>query len=141
MVDTPVKEGIRSIPRVDSTKYNPQLQTLERIDLLSRGDNDALTDLGDAEIIAFALVRALDSKFKMIVDVEGSDVVLGGLPMTKSLIDNMRSLRISRQRLGRSELVRAIRPVNITHENYMPIEEEEKREGFFSKIVSRIRGR
>jgi len=142
MADPAVKEGIRSLPRMDSSKYNPQLQTLERIDLLSKGDLDTLTDLSDTEIIAFALVRALDSKFKITIEENGREIVVGGLPMTKTLIDNMRALRISRQRLGRTELVRAIRPVNIQHDTYTPLDDEgEKKEGFFSRAINKIRGR
>jgi hypothetical protein len=127
--------------KTDSTKYSVKHQELERIDTLSKGDNDTMTDLQDQEIIAFALIRSLHQGLqRKTMDQYGDDKIVGGLPMTMHLLDNLRGLRISRGRQGRKEFIEALRART---PNYMvpQYDQEEKRPGFFARIIDRLRGR
>lgn len=115
------------------TQYSPELQKLKKVDLLVQELNDALTDLHEREITAIALFRAFHSN---IVEI----------PATMDFIENIISLRRSRDRLGRQEFVEVLKKRPTYYTIPYEFEEEEmmaaeQRRGFFSRLAGIFRRR
>jgi hypothetical protein len=105
------------------TQYSPELQRLRKIDLLVEELNDALTDLHEKEITAIALFRALN---KHIIEI----------PATLKFVEELISLRRSRDRLGRQEFVEVMkkRPSYSVIPYEFENEEEETKRGWLSAL-------
>lgn len=116
------------------TDLNPELQRFKRYDLIVTESNDALSDLHEREITAIASFRAFHEG---IIEI----------PTTMNFLDNIISLRRSRDRQGRQEFVELYkrRPSYIV--NPYSFEEEEEEEGikqktsFLGKLFKRRRNR
>jgi len=111
------------------TETSPELQRLKRYDLIVTEINDALSDLHEREITAIASFRAFNNNIIQI-------------PTTMSFIENIISLRRSRDRLGRQEFVELYkrRPSYIINPYSFEEESEgitEQKEGIISKLFRR----
>jgi len=107
------------------SQYSPELQRLSKIDLLvDEKLNDVLSDLETFEITAISIYRALDKEFVKI-------------PGTIEFLDNVVSLRRSRDRLGRQEFVEVLkkRPdYQILHSSEEESEIDQLKRSFFDKL-------
>ena len=115
------------------SQYSPELQKLKKVDLLVTELNDALTDLHEREITAIALFRSFH---------EG----IIPIPATMHFMEQLISLRRSRDRLGRQEFVEVLkrRPTYSTNPYDFEIEEEqaaEQRRSLFSRLGGFFRRR
>ena len=115
------------------SQYSPELQKLKKLDLLVTELNDALTDLHEKEITAIALFRAFNEKIIQI-------------PATIHFMEQLISLRRSRDRLGRQEFVEVLkrRPAYYPVPYDFEVEEDqeaERRRSFLGKIGRFFRGR
>lgn len=78
------------------TEFSPELQRLRKMDGIVTDSGDAMSDLHEREIAAIALFRALNTKIIPI-------------PATMYFLENLASLRRSRDRMGRSEFVNILK--------------------------------
>ena len=127
------KQKVEQILKEKVTEYSPELQKLKKVDLLVTELNDALTDLHEKEITAIALFRAFNSN---IIEI----------PATINFIEELISLRRSRDRLGRQEFVEVLkkRPSYFVHPYDFEEEEvmaAEQRKGWLSRFAGVFRRR
>lgn len=128
-------EAIDQAMGAGSGSYNPEMQRLSRVDTLKEG-GETLSDLRDQEIIAFALITALDMALKTtIINDQDQEEEIGGLPMVSKLRDRLMALRVSRDRMGRQELMQALRPLTINYPGTSPFFEEEKKPGLIQRLM------
>jgi len=90
------EKQLESILKERVSQYSPELQKLKKVDLLVQEMNDALSDLHEREITPIALFRTLNSNIIKI-------------PATIKFLDELMSLRRSRDRLGRQEFVEVLK--------------------------------
>jgi len=108
---------------------NPEIMNLESLTKLSEAPNDSLTDISDIEIFAESIYKAFNDNCVKI-------------PTTLQLFDMIKRLRVSRNREGRKEVLRAHQPrasYNLYHAPF-PGEgdmEEEKPRSFFEKLMGK----
>jgi hypothetical protein len=124
------QEEIEKVLGERVTQYTPELQKLKKVDLLVTELNDALTDLHEREITAISLYRTLN--------------LIMQIPATSYFIEQLISLRRSRDRLGRQEFVEVLkrRPAYYTIPYEFEMEEEamaEQRRGMLSRITGLFR--
>lgn len=126
-------EDYEQILKERVTQYSPELQKLKKVDLLVQELNDALTDLHEREITAIALFRAFHNN---IIDI----------PATISFIEQLISLRRSRDRLGRQEFVEVLKKRPTYYTIPYEFEEEEmmaaeQRKGILARMARFFRRR
>ena len=126
------EKQLEAILKEKVSQYSPELQKLKKVDTLVTEMSDALTDLHEREITAIALFRA----FNNIIPI----------PATISFMEELMSLRRSRDRLGRQEFVEVLkrRPGYTIIPYDFEIEEEqaaEQRRGLFSRLGGFFRRR
>ncbi len=122
------EKQLESILKERVSQYSPELQKLKKVDLLVQEMNDALTDLHEREITAIALFRAFNSNIVKI-------------PATVKFLDELMSLRRSRDRLGRQEFVEVLKrrpsysivPYEFEDEEYQA---EQQKRGLLSRLFS-----
>jgi hypothetical protein len=101
---------------------SPDLQRLKKMDSLITDNSDAMSDLNEDEITAFALFQDFNDT---IIEIPG----------TMTLLSKIQSLRRSRDRLGRQEVVKTLKGSPgyvINPYNY----EEDQKPG----IIQRLKG-
>ncbi len=109
------------------TKFSPELQRLQKVDNLITDNSDAMSDLHEREITAMALLKAFND--------------ITPIPATMSFIDNIKSLRRSRDRMGRTEFVKAFKggSMNYSINPYFD-EPDPKKPGLLGRIAGFFRG-
>lgn len=111
------------------TQFSPELQRLQKVDMLLNDKSDGMSDLHEREVTAIALYRALHNKIIPI-------------PATMMFLDEFISLRRSRDRLGRQEWVNILkgRPAYVVNPYFdEPSQDQNKGEGIFSRIFGLFR--
>ncbi len=119
----------REILRQKVTEFSPELQRLRKADSITTDNSDAMSDLHEREIAAMALLRALHNK---VVPIPG----------TMDFLDNLKSLRRSRDRMGRTEFVKVMKggSANYSINPYFD-EPDPKKPGLLGRLAGFFRGR
>jgi len=105
---------------------NPEIMNLESLTKLSATPNDSLTDISDIEIFAESFYKAFNDNCVAI-------------PTILQLFGEIKKLRVSRNREGRKEVLRAHQPrasYNLYHAPFPGDmeQEEEKSHSFWDKL-------
>jgi len=112
----------------DNKIKNPEIMNLEALMRLSEDPNNVLTDISDLEIFAESIYKAFNDNCAEI-------------PTTLALFSIIKTLRPSRNREGRKEVLKAHQPraaYNVYHIPF-PGEEEEKvkSKSLFEKLLGK----
>lgn len=106
--------------------YNPEVIKYQHVDKMGDRGRDDLTDLADREITAMALYRAFNEQ-------------IAPIPATMAFLDHIHSLRRSRNRMGRQELVEILkRPPTYNKQEYAW--ELEERSANKPGLIDRMKG-
>ncbi len=114
------KMDTRSVLKDSVSGMSPELQRLKKIDGLITDNSDAMSDLNEDEITTFALFQDFN---ETIIEIPG----------TMILLEKIKSLRRSRDRLGRQEVVKTLKGSPgyvINPYNY----EEDQRPGMLQRL-------
>jgi hypothetical protein len=112
-------------------RLNPELAKLEWIKaLIADKPSDALTHLSEDEIVEFSILKGLDSHLR-------TPSGQGGIPGAIVVIDQFKSMRRSKDRLGIQDIVSILKQKPYYQPMYTGAGEDEAKQGFLAKLLGR----